>query len=406
MSEIERYLYEDHIGRVAEMSALAHANDGLTVPADFLDKVKSDDPDPVFVTVEIESGLSKSNLLWKPEHVKKAVDKVNQQRMGGNLGHPLLDKEKYERDFPKPQVVWVAARLKEAGNKAVGVFKGYVLKSAEAREYLKLGLIDGVSWFGDTTMRPRKEGGFEITNFEPETIDFARKGRSGMPTRVLALAGEMSSGKENGVDPKEIAALSEDELRENNPLLVREIERKVTEPLTEKVGEQTATIEAQKAEVDVTAEIRKLLKLGEGENIIEKIEALLTKLDEATTADVREYIKEVVGKKVKSKTGQAIVHRLLGEMHTDYAGKTLDDSLKKEIEEAVEQRIEADEDVKALVGEMADMRESGGSGEERGGSRVQGRSRVGEMRHEGNVIEGDKETRRGALKVRRVRLGG
>jgi hypothetical protein len=176
-------------GRISEMwtdTPTSHLD--LTIPADFMDKVKASDEKPLFVTVEVEAGISKSKRKWKPEHLQQVIDKVNNGRMAGNLGHPLLKQEEYESAFPEPQVVWAAGKMVSANTAA---FKGYVLKSAKARGYLELGLIDGVSIFGDSRMKPTRDG-YEVISFDPETIDFARKGRSGMKSRIVALTGEQA----------------------------------------------------------------------------------------------------------------------------------------------------------------------------------------------------------------------
>lgn len=390
----EEYVF----GRIGEMGTADAVAVDLPVPADFLAKVKAEDENPVFVTAEVESGWSRSKRLWKPAHLRKVVDRVNSQKMGGTLGHPLLDPKQYDSAFPKPQVVWVAATLKETGDKAVARFKGYVLKTAEAREYLKLGLIDGVSIFGPSRMKPIS-GGYEVLDFDPESIDFARKGRSGMTSRVVALAGEQASRGGNEVEPKEIAALSEDELRTHAPLLVREIERKAVEPVETKVGEQATVVAELQPQADMLAQIKELLKLTDGENPVEKVTALISKIEEAASSSVKDYILQLVEKKVKTPRAQNLVKRLIGEMWTEYEGPLTDD-LKKKIDEDFTAKVEGDEDMKELVGEMA-------TGEEHrdgdGGTRFGGRSRAGESRGRGsqggNVVRENEN-----IRVRTVKL--
>jgi len=408
MSDITREYYEDHVGRIGEMGSLeSMTDDGLTVPAEFLEKVKSADDDPMFITVEVESGMSRSKLNWLPEHVKQVVDMVNKDRMAGNLGHPLIEKEAYERDFPEPHVVWVAAKMREAGGQAVGKFKGYVLKGAKAREYLKLGLIDGVSWFGNTTMRPRREGGYDVVKFEPETLDFARKGRSGMNTRVLSLAGEMASKGGLQVEPREIAALSPAEVKEHAPLVFKAIQDEGKTELETKVGEQTAEIAALEPEVEITKKVRELLGLAEGENPIEKLSNMIEKLEEGATSEIKTFVKGLVEKKVKTQRGQALLSRMLGEMHTEYADKPLTDDLKKEIEDAFEKKIEDDQDIKVLVGEMGGWAETEGAGEtrERGsGTVLGGQSRAGRARREGNLSDAAGTRRHGSVTITKRKL--
>jgi hypothetical protein len=370
-------------GLIAEMGAFdTSTRPDLRIPADFLETVRASDSDPMFVTVEVEAGWSESKRRWKPEHLKSVVDKVNKSRMAGNLGHPLLDPKAHERDFPIPQACWVVGKLE--GNKAT--FKGYVLKTAEARDLLKLGLIDGISIFGDSTMKP-VQGGYEVIRFDPETIDFARKGRSGMKSRIVSLTGEQTPERGTTVEAKDIAALSVDEIRTHAPLLVREIERQASVPFETKIGEQTTAIDALQPEADMLAEIKKLLKLTDGENPVEKLTNLITRIEEAGSADIRAYVKELVAKKVKSTRGQALLGRLIGEMHTEYEGP-LDDDLKKKITDDFNAKIEGDEDIKELVGEMAS---SSSDDDNREGPRaLGGRSRAGA--HRGTFGEGGNST--------------
>jgi hypothetical protein len=383
-------------GTIAEMGAYdTTTRPGLRIPADFLNTVQENDDDPMFVTVEVSAGWSRSKRNWKPEHLKKVVDKVNKDRMAGCLGHPLLDSKEHERGFPMPQVAWAVATME--GDKAT--FKGYVLKKAEARELLKLGLIDGVSIFGDSKMRP-VQGGYEVISFEPETIDFARKGRSGMTSRVVSLTGEQAIERGGTVDAKDIAALSEDEIRTHAPLLVREIERKAVEPVEAKVGEMTTSIAALQPEVDVLGEIKKLLKLEDGENPVEKLTAFITKVEDAASSGIKEYINEIVAKKVKSTRGQALVKRLIGEMHEDYEGPLTDD-LKKKIEDDVVAKIDGDDDIKSLVGEMT----SGNEDREtrHGAPPLGGRSRMGAERGRGDGDDGV-VSKNDNLVVRKVKM--
>lgn len=369
--EIHDEVFDDLItSRIGEMGS-EDSVPGIPMNPKKLESIKAKDDDPQFVVVEVESGISGNKRNWKPETLRKIVDTVNRRNPGGHLGHPfLLDPKSHDAGFPKPQVVWLGALYEEKGGKAVGKFKGYVLKNSEAREYLTLGLIDGVSVFGDSTMKP-VQGGYEITDFELETIDFARQGRSGMKSRVVSLTGEQMSGGGNTVDAKDIAAISEDELRAHAPLLVKEIERKSVEPIQTKVGEQTALVEALQPEADLLTKLKEALKLSDGENPVEKAEVLLAKVEELSSTAIKDFIKSIVGKKVKTERGQALVARLIGEMHMDYEGP-LTDELKTKIEADFTAKVEGDEDIKAVIGEM-----KGSDSDRSGGAFLGGRSRVG-----------------------------
>lgn len=370
-------------GVLGEMGSY-NATPDLNVPEDFLQKVNASDDDPLFVTVEVESGWSKSKRNWKPEHLQTVVDKVMKSRMSGNLGHPLLDEKAYEREFPKPQVVWAAASTRKVGDKVVAKIKGYVLKSAEAREYLKLGLIDGVSIFGNSRMKP-VPGGYEVIDFDPETIDFARLGRAGMTSRVVALTAEQAP-RGGEVEAKDIAALQPDEIKTHAPLVYAAIQDEAKTELEAKVGEQTTAIAALQPEVDLFTEIKKLLKLSDGENPVEKLATLIENIEEAGKSEIKSFVNELIGKKFKTDRAKSIVRRLIGEMESKYEGP-LTDELKTKIENDFNKVIEDDKDVTALVGEMAAFNDDDGGGNG-GGASLGGRSRAGNSRGRNGNEEG------------------
>lgn len=349
-----------------------------------LDKIKSKDDDPKFVVVEIESGVSGNRRNWKPEILRKIVEDCNKKNPGGHLGHPfLVDPKTYDAGFPKPEVIWLGASYEDKGaGKATAKFKGYVLKGSSAREYLELGLIDGVSVFGDSKMKPTRDG-YDVMDFTLETIDFARQGTSGMKSRVVSLAGEQSTRGGNVVDAKDIAALSEDEIRTHAPLLVQEIERKAVDPLNQKIGESVAAAEALKPDMELLENIKTALKLSDGENPLEKVTALIEKIENVSATQIKDFIKEMIGKKAKSTRAQELVNRLVGEMHTEYDG-VLDDELKAKIEADFTAKIEGDDLIKSVIGEMS-------PGDERGrgaGATLGGRSKAGAEHGRGNTGDG------------------
>jgi hypothetical protein len=390
-TEIHETICEDGISAViAEMGPYESSTIDIPINREKLDKIKARDQDPVFVTIEIEScsnSFSKSKRRWPARIIEKVSKQVNDKKPVGNLGH--LEEKQYDTHFPEPQVVWLGSTTRSRGNEMVMYAKGYVLPGAKARTYLENDAIDSVSLFGDSTLRPTK-GGYEVVEFDLESIDFTRKGRGGMKSRIVSVTGEQASRGGNTVEPKDIAALDESEIRTHAPLLVKEIERQATEPIQTKIGEMTATAEAAKPELDILGEIRKLLKLSEGENPVEKLQALLAKVDEAATRGVKDFIKELVAKKVKNENAQNIVNRMIGEMHTEYTDKDFNDDLKKQIETDLDARIEGDEDIKAVIGEMAPVERERDQG--RGGADLGGRSAPSDDR-KNSATETDNFTR-------------
>lgn len=366
---------------ISEMTAdPASGGNGVVIPIDRdkLAKIKERDENPQFVTVAIESGWSKSNRWWKPEILKNIEKQVNAKKPVGYKGH--MTKAEIDTKFPDPQTVWLGAKTVSVGDKVVLWVKGYNLPRADVRDLLEHEAVNSVSVFGHSKMKPVK-GGYEVIDFDLESIDWSRKNQSGMTARVMAVTSEMDSKGGNSVEPKEIAALSEDEIRAHAPLLVKEIERKAVAPIEERIGEMTTTVETLQPEVDVLVKVKELLGLTEGENVVEKVTSLLSTIEDASASEIKAYIKEAISKKVKTERGQALVARLIGEMHTEYDGQEFNDDLKAKIDADLEAKIEEDEVVKEIVGEMITFTETNDNkGKSQGGSSLGGKSRSGSER--------------------------
>jgi hypothetical protein len=220
-----------------------------------------------------------------------------------------------------------------------------------------------------------------------------------MSSRVLGLAGEMESKGGFNVEPREIAALTPAEIKEHAPLVHKAIQDEARTDLESKVGEQATAIAALEPEAEIAKKIRELLGLAEGANPLEKLSNMLERLEESASADVKEFIKGLIAGKVKTTRAQGVLNRLIGEMHTEYEGQTLDDELKKTIKDDFEAKIESDEDVKVLVGEMSGWQDDDSSrSRSNGGSSLGGRTKGGESRGRQGIGE-EGETRRGGLKI-------
>lgn len=402
-SEITLEVTSDDFGDViAEMANESNTAGTMDVPVDgsLMTRYLALDPDPhpaKFVTVEIKSGFSKSKRNWRPEILEGIARQVNEQHPVGNKGH--IKKEDYDSVYPEPQTVWLGATCARKGNQAVLRVKGYNLPNSDIRNHLQYNAVNGVSVYGKSKLRPI-QGGHEVMEFDLETIDWSRKNRSGMAASVVAVTSENETLGGNKVDAKDIAALSEDELRAHAPLLVKEIERKATEPLDEKVGEMQKSVDAQAGDVETVGKIKELLKAEDGENVIDKVTTLVSKIEDSAKDEIKAFLRSLVEKKVKTERGQKLVLRLVGEMESEYEGP-LDDAKKKEIEEAFNKAVEADEDVKSIIGEMQTDEKSS-----RGGTGLGGRSRAGEDRGRTGAGESSKVRQQGSVTITKQRFAG
>lgn len=384
MSEfITEFIGSDGLECVISEMANDPNTGGVHIPIDAnkLATIKSRDENPQFVTVAIESGWSRSKRHWQPAILKSIATQVNEKKPVGYKGH--MKPEQVATSFPEPQTVWLGATTVTQGDKTVLWVKGYNLPTAQVRGWIENDAVNSVSVFGQSKMKAVK-GGYEVINFDLESIDWSRKNQSGMNAKIMAVTSEMETEGGNRVEPKDITALSEDELRAHAPLLVAEIERKAVKPLDEQIGEMTTKVGELQPEVDILTKVKELLGLSEGENVVEKVTNLLSQIEDVSASEIKAYIKEAIAKKVKTDRGQALVARLVGEMHTEYEGEILDDTLKAKIDTDLDAKIENDEILKSIIGEMVpftdeDKPKSGNQG----GSALGGRSRSGDVRSAG-----------------------
>ena len=206
------------------------------------------------------------------------------------------------------------------------------------------------------------------------------------------------------MEPREIAALSPAEVREHAPLVFKAIQDEGKTDLETKVGEQATAIATLEPQAEIATKVRELLHLTEGENVIEKLTTLMESIEEGAKTEIKDFVNALIEKKVKTTRGKAIVNRLLGEMHTEYEGP-LTAELKTKIESDFDAKVEEDDDVKALVGEMAGWDEGKTNGKTNGGASLGGRTKSGDER--GREDFGNDETvvrKTGRLTVRKRTL--
>jgi hypothetical protein len=329
------------------------------------------DPDPhpaKFVTVEVKQGQSKNNRHWSREILAKIADQINAKEPLAYKGHPFLKKD-FDRgsDFPDPQTLWLGAVIVDDSSGTRLVAKGYNLTD-EIRKGLRVGAVNSVSICGDADMVRRRGGGYDVEDFELLSMDWARKDGEGMEGRVLSLTGEMEEETHEGselVKPEDIAGITEGDLRRHAPSLVEQIEKagadKATEELTTTVGEmETAAAEA-KPSVDAVTEIRKLLKLDDKDDVIEKIGEVLAQARGVIKAKYDEAVEKTLGK-IKDEDVRGLVKSLVGEMDEDIEDE------EKAFEagtSAVNELLDTNDHVKKLVGEMADEEDDRGDGRPR-----------------------------------------
>jgi hypothetical protein len=307
-----------------------------------VERVTGNDTDPQYVIMEAVAGWSKNKRLWGDKVLQSISEQINSNEPVGYLGHIKEADDGYA--LPDPQTIWLGSVVIRDGNSTRLLYKGYNLPGSKIRDWVPRGAVNSTSWRGEAELKPIS-GGYEVVAFDLETIDWSRKGKEGVATRVLSVTSEM----EDGVDPKEIAALTEAELRQYAPTLVELIERKATQTQADRISEMDEEGKPVKVKADLLDQVRAKLGLDENANVVESVVSMIQKVEELGRERIKGVLDEILGEKVKDEKARALVKRLVtvGEMEN---GET-EENYKKRVTEAVDFTLN-EEVVKSAISEM------------------------------------------------------
>jgi hypothetical protein len=317
----------------------------VSLPPERVAEITEGDDDPVFATFVIESGWSKSKRYWPPEILASISEQVNRssEPVVGYMGHIKPEDDSFS--FPDIQLQWMKAAVQPSSDKTKLYVKAYALPLSKARDYLKRKLVRTVSVNGIANLK-RIQGGVSVNEFDLESIDLSRPRKAGMKNSLVALTTEM---EDSTVKPEEIAALQENELRAHNPALVTVIEDSAKKPLEEKVTEMEADAEEVKKDRDLIAEIRTSLGLAEDADVLTTIGELMSKVKDQVKDMKDKAFDKVLERKFKSESTRNLVRRLaVSEMSIDDEIEDEEEYTQK-VEEMVNNFIDNDDDLKALV---------------------------------------------------------
>ena len=307
-----------------------------------VERVTAGDSEPQYVIMEAVAGWSKNKRLWGEKVLMSISEQINSNEPVGYLGHIKESDDGYA--LPDPQTIWLGSVVIRDGSSVKLLYKGYNLPGSKIRDWVPRGAVNSTSWRGEAELKPIS-GGYEVVAFDLETIDWSRKGKEGVETRVLSITAEM----EDGVDPKEIAALTEAELRQHNTTLVELIERKANQAQADKISEMEEETKPVKAKADLLDQIRTKLGLDENANVVESVVAMIQKVEELGREKIKGVLDEILGEKVKDEKARALVKRLVtvGEMENGEDEK----AYKARVEKAVDDTMQEDV-VKTAISEM------------------------------------------------------
>jgi hypothetical protein len=356
IGEMQR-LGEPELGILAEM---------VTDPArldDFIPglsakgrQIAGADDAPEFAILRVEEGWSGSKRLWPAREIDSIVRQVNELEPVGHLGHIPDDQEAFA--FPDPQTTWIGAVAKTEGSQLkerlgeqvrVGYFAGYNYPDAKIRSYIKRKAVRGISWWGRGEQTPIPGRGVEVRNFVLKSLDWARKLSEGMPSaRIVAITGEQETAM-----AKELAQVTPDEFKAENPngyaLLVRE----VTAEKDTRISEIEGDLEGAKRERDLLKQACAAVGIENPDELLAKIDDLKSKIGEKAKATLDSALDKILKEKVADDDKRALVKRLLpvSEMESKLSDAKPEET-DKLVGELVTASFDSDDMIKQIVGEM------------------------------------------------------
>ncbi len=345
--------YELFDAQIAEMdSSIKSAQKQELVPVDaqLLQDVAADDPNPLFVTMNIATeGVSKNGRHYSRETIQQMCDQINAEVTDGHNGH--IKDEDRATARPDPATLWLGARIVVKNGKAHLYAKGYVMpEEAKLRSYLRrakaVGKNVAVSVFGkaEKAVYDVNKKAYTLVNFTLQSIDWARSKSEGIPNDgTLVLASEMVNEEgDNSMQREEvIKSLKAEELRQHNPELVAEMETAATadqqvsvsemETITGMVGEKPAEaiaeMQRENLELKLDQQLATKVRAKSARPVLRQmVVAEMEAVQDKATVNVAEMVDTILG----GDEGRAII-----ESHVDRAPKI---DPRKDAPEAVAQR--------------------------------------------------------------------
>ena len=310
-------------GRIIEMASgdIKPSIDVSVDPRIDINVITSDDPDPMFVNVEVTrtGKISGNNRRFTVE----AVNDVNAMTPGlqGFLGHP--DPGKVGFEFRKPQCIYVGSMIDNMDDGNIRcVAKCYIFKSSDLREWIPKSIAAGnpmtvsVNGYGDIIVN--SDGIMDVVRFNDlQSIDWANPGTEGMNTsKAMSIVSEMNNNtggndmeksdiiKDTNITEYKafnpagytglIQSISVTELREHNPSLVKSIEDAV------KVTEMTLKVDGK----DTTVKISEMQGVVDG--LEKKVNDMITeqkksKLEAFKKSKIEEMVPENLRDKISAR---------------------------------------------------------------------------------------------------------
>lgn len=322
-------------GTVAEMNT-SYKDGTIQVPLARgvnLSELLEGDDDPMFVTIDaLSDTVSGNSRRWTSEELHNVAKQVMENKPDGYQGHLRPD----ERSSKAPDAVtmWLGAKVTNHKGKNRLFIKGYVLpKASQFKDYLRRAGAAGknvaVSVYGQAFEKWNEAlKAFEISNFQLESIDWARPGSEGVPNSgYLKITAEMDGG--DHMDKVEVLkATTVSEMKEHNPSVVQEIETHAQSELLGVVSEMTETLGVtdQKELPKVVSEMK--ARNGELETQVAHSEVDKALGNKVTNVAARQALRKMVIGEMKDSTDLKVVQESVETVLKSEEGKAILDAFK------------------------------------------------------------------------------
>lgn len=370
-------LHKTHIiTTIKEISS--DPNAGIQLDPEMIKEITVGDDSPQYVQVEIEEGKSGNNIWYDRSILESIAEQVRKNQPVGYLGHKHqqgLDKEDL---LPDPQTLWMGAIVDTVAGKAVLRIKGYNPPQAKVREWIKQRLVNSVSWSGEGSLAPSKDGGYRLAQFVLESIDWSRKNKAGMKGQRLSVVTEMEGLKGGKTKVEDDERTSEDiisrlvyaDVKAHNPALLKTI----SEMAKDEVKDETVTAVAAKEdelnekhtkaleavpEISLMQKIRDLLNIPADADPTAALTTLLAQLDDLGKKAIQSWFhSDILEKNIKSPEARALVGRLIPitEMEGDWRTEKGLQTIKEQLAQRFDDAMENDEAVQTVIKEMSSVR--------------------------------------------------
>ncbi len=297
-----------------------------------LQALKTGDPEPMEVVVEIPAGKSKRGWNYRPEALQKIVGEVMNQGLPGFLGHQKP--EDVDSQFPTPVTHWVGALWKDGK----AYFRGVIDKAAgDLKRWIKAKAIRQVSIFGVPKLQ-QVGGETHVVDYKPLSIDWTPLNRAGMPTSIVAI-GEMdeilNGGEQKTMNWKELVAQLKTMLN-NKEVTLGQIAGEMGWKPEEIAGEIDSNwLKEVTSAVETLGKVKEALGVTGEMDIVKVAQDAKKTLDESMQASREKLINETIQEKVSGEMAQALVKKMLqlpeGELTKEVIAGEIDKLLTDEV---------------------------------------------------------------------------